>query len=109
MKYQTQMRALMQKTDAGLVVPSGMQQDSTGYESTGLLIIKERAEEIEKMYESAGIVLPAQCSLADLSAKAKLVADKWMLNRDREVSPLVQLEVTHFGRIAESVLLLSAA
>lgn len=107
MKYRTQISSLIQRIDSGLFIPSGVQQDSTGYESTGLLVIKERAEAIQKMYADEGIVLPPQCGLADLIEKAKTTAGKWMLNRDRDVPPFVQLLVTHFGCMADNILSLA--
>src|SRR5438445_432542 len=106
MYYTKQVQIILNRTESGVLVPAGSLQDSICYESANLLSVKAQAEMIERLYADTGVRLPKTSGLALLMDKTKDLVDRWMLNKESGITPITQLEVTHFGRIADSILAL---
>ena len=104
MKFTSHIKTVLHRTDAGILVPAGMQQDSTGHSTSGLLELKDKAFAIESIYAECGLAISPQSGLARVLSDAKYVADRWMLNQDKDVTGEQYLRTTHFGQFADSII-----
>jgi hypothetical protein len=104
MKFNTQIKTVIHRTESGLLIPAGVQQDSTGHATSGLLDLKDKALAIEALYKECALSISPQSGLARVLYDAKHIADQWMLNQDKNVSGEQQLRTTHFGQFADSII-----
>lgn len=91
-------------TGAGILIPAGTVLDVSRRSSTTFLDLKAKAEEIEQIYASAKVAIPKVSDLWRLIRNAKLLSDRWLLNRTADATMFDVFDAMHLQRIVEAVL-----
>jgi len=93
-------------TPTGVIFPSSKITDLSIRSKSNFLDIKNRAVEIENLYENSSIRLDARSGLGQLIKHAKELSDNWLLGNDDGFSYEIFFLSMHLDRIAVTILLL---
>jgi hypothetical protein len=89
---------------SGLVIPAGIASNLSESSSQTYLHIKEKAKDVEQLYHSNNIPLPAGCALARLVNDAKTFSDAWFMDNKAVANWQLLFRVACFDRIADAIL-----
>jgi hypothetical protein len=104
MQTRKHIEQLWHHESSGVITPAGVHSDLSFVSTETFLRIKEKAAEIEALYESSSVALPKTCHLSQLIEDARILSDAWLLNRKHELTATRQFRVMHLNRIADAVL-----
>jgi len=91
-------------SEGRVLIHDGTVTSSSQHLSETFLKIKEKAIELEKLYNSYSLKIPPDCDLSLLINDAKKLSDCWLLNQTEDMSPLSLFRVMHLNQIANAVL-----
>jgi hypothetical protein len=89
---------------SGVLLPAGTSYEADTRRTTNFLYIKDRAKQIEALYAEAQVPIPETCGLRKLIDRAKLLADRWLMNQLDEASQIDVFYALHLDRLAEALL-----
>lgn len=95
---------IWEKLPSGIIVPSARVSDTSVRTKKNFIEIKNRAEEIGKIYEEAGILLPSNSGLGKLINNAKKLCNNWLLCNKDGLSYEMFFWGFHFDRVADAIL-----
>lgn len=98
---------IWERLPSGIIVPSAKVSDTSVRAKTNFIEIKNRADEIEKIFEEAGILLPSNSGLGKLISNAKKLCDNWLLCDKDGLDYEMFFWGLHFDRVADAILLLN--
>lgn len=89
-----------------MLVPIGHVAESSDRSKTNFVQVKGRAQDIERLYASAGVLLPTSSGLGKLIANAKTLSDRWLCNEMEGITMVHAFYALHLQRVADAVLAL---
>jgi|GEM_PF-1012062 len=92
---------------SGILIPAGRIADITVRSKTTILETKDRAKQIEGIYEKENIQIPINSGLGELIKTAKDLSDNWLLGNKSNLNYQMFFLSMHLGRIADTLLLLN--
>jgi hypothetical protein len=92
---------------SGILIPAGRVSDISVRSKTNYLAIKDRAKQIEDIYEKVNIRLPENSGLGELIKTAKDLSDNWLLGNKPDVNYHTVFLSMHLDRLADSLVLLN--
>lgn len=92
---------------SGISIPVGRVSDLAVHSRTTYFEIKDRAKQIERIYEGLNISIPPNSGLGELIKTAKELSDNYLLGKNEKLSYQMMFSSMHLDRIADVLLLLA--
>lgn len=89
---------------SGLVVPTGHNSERTYRTTFNFVHAKSLAQEVSRLYQSAGIVIPPTGDVARLISIASSLSDAWLTDGLGDKSIIDMFYTLHLTRLADAVL-----
>lgn len=91
---------------SGILIPIGKHRKILDHERQSYLQIKTMAQEVENLYQNAGIQIQRTSYLSRLIQDAKSLSDSWLLNQLDNVTIDTLVNASHIHRIVKATLAL---
>jgi hypothetical protein len=92
---------------SGILITTGSISDTSVRSKTNFLEIKNRATQIEDIYEIANIKLPQNSSIGVLIKTAKDLSDNWLLGNKNDLNYHMVFLSMNLDRLADALILLN--